>query len=360
LVGTLAAAVACGFGSAFVCEDDAECNDGGELGVCHASGHCSFPDDTCPSGQRYGEHGTGDLAGDCVAPGDDTGGSAEDTTSASASGEDDPSLDDDASSLDTAADSVDPATSTGPVGLDDTGSSGIGGSTDDGDAESSGGPVEVDPDLVLWMTFDDPESPLADASMYAREVSCDLATDACPTVVADGAMDLGALFDGTNDLLEVPHDPALETDDGLTVAVRVRNDALSLLPIHTVIARPYDILTENSWELFFRDDSGDGVNDVVFEIADPGGQIQLIVTAPVAKGEWVRIAAVWTVDSVALYFDGVLQTEAPATGMLLDDSSVVIGGDFDNLVPSHWFVGAIDDVRVFRRALTGAEVAALP
>jgi len=142
--------------------------------------------------------------------------------------------------------------------------------------------------------------------------------------------------------------------------VRVRNDALSTLTIHTVIARPYGVVTENAWELFFRDETGDGMNDVVFEIADPAGQVQVIATAPVAKGEWARIVAVWTVDSVALYFDGVLQASAASTGMLLDDSPIVVGGDFDNLLPTHWLVGELDDVRVYRRVLTEAEIAALP
>ncbi|HET6583521.1 MAG TPA: hypothetical protein VFG69_08735, partial [Nannocystaceae bacterium] len=66
----LAAGVACGFGGAFACEDDDECNGNAGAGVCQASGYCSFPDDDCDSGQRYGEHVPGDLAGDCVPPTD--------------------------------------------------------------------------------------------------------------------------------------------------------------------------------------------------------------------------------------------------------------------------------------------------
>ena len=358
VVATFAAAVACGLGSAFVCEDDTQCNDGGELGVCQAGGQCSFPDDACPSGQRYGDHVAGGIAGECVPPQDDTGGSEGGTMGTSASVADGATADDDVSSLDESADSVDSAASTGPGVSDESGSeSGVDSS---GGAESTGEPGDLDPDLVLWMTFDDPSAPLADASTYARDVTCAIDTEACPEVVADGGMDLAALFDGTNDALQVPHDPALETDEGLTVVVRVRNDAWSSLVIHTIIARPYALVTENSWELFFRDENGDTVTDVVFEIADPAGQLQLIATAPAMKGEWTRIAAVYTVDSVALYFDGVLQAEAAATGMLLDDSPIVLAADIDDAALTNWFVGALDDVRVYRRALTGPEIAALP
>jgi hypothetical protein len=347
----LVAGVACGLGGAFACEDDAECDGGGEPGVCQASGYCSFPDGECPSGQRYGEHVGGELAGECVPEidetGDDSGG---ETSVSSTSPDDDPTLDGDASSVDTSG-APQSDSSSGPVGVDDTG----------GDSETTDGPIELDPDLVLWLTFDDPEAPLADASSYARSVTCDAGTDLCPVVVADGGMDLAALFDGTDDLLQVTHDAALETDEGLTVAMRVRNDFLSDLPIHTVIARPYDVVNDNSWEVFFRDEDVDGITDLVFEIADPMlGQIQLVAPAPAVEGEWGRIVAVWTVDSVALYVDGVVQTTAPSTGMLFDASPVVVGGDIDSLIPRNWFLGAIDDVRIYRRALTVAEIAELP
>lgn len=61
----------CG-GSAFACQDDAQCVGTGGPGLCQASGHCSFPDAECPSGQRYGEH-SGTLAGDCVPVMDGSG-----------------------------------------------------------------------------------------------------------------------------------------------------------------------------------------------------------------------------------------------------------------------------------------------
>ncbi len=53
--------------SAFQCSDDAEC---GTDGTCQpGSGYCSFPDEGCPSEQRYGEHAGDGLAGECVAAG---------------------------------------------------------------------------------------------------------------------------------------------------------------------------------------------------------------------------------------------------------------------------------------------------
>jgi hypothetical protein len=39
--------------SSFVCQTDVQC---GAMGTCEANGSCSFPDDTCDSGRRYGAH----------------------------------------------------------------------------------------------------------------------------------------------------------------------------------------------------------------------------------------------------------------------------------------------------------------
>lgn len=67
---------ACHGPSAFVCTADGECMSGsGAPGVCEANGLCSFPDDVCDSGRRYGEH-AGGLSGECVDGGAGTLGSS--------------------------------------------------------------------------------------------------------------------------------------------------------------------------------------------------------------------------------------------------------------------------------------------
>jgi hypothetical protein len=60
-------AAACRAG-AFACEQDADCAGGGAAGICEAAGACSFADDDCASGRRYGDHSPDDLASECVEP----------------------------------------------------------------------------------------------------------------------------------------------------------------------------------------------------------------------------------------------------------------------------------------------------
>lgn len=64
-VGGFLLALACG-SNVFACGDDGECTDAGQSGTCEATGFCSFPDDQCDSGSRYGSHAGDSLAGECV------------------------------------------------------------------------------------------------------------------------------------------------------------------------------------------------------------------------------------------------------------------------------------------------------
>jgi hypothetical protein len=67
----------------FACSEDADCNAGGRAGICQPEGYCSFPDDSCDSGQRFGEHAGSGLAGMCVVPEAADGTTAIHTTSTS-------------------------------------------------------------------------------------------------------------------------------------------------------------------------------------------------------------------------------------------------------------------------------------
>lgn len=59
--------IGCNSPETFNCQDDAGCGNDGE---CEANGFCSFPDEGCESGRRYGDLAGAGLQGQCVAPGD--------------------------------------------------------------------------------------------------------------------------------------------------------------------------------------------------------------------------------------------------------------------------------------------------
>lgn len=75
--GCLALALASGgagclSSTAFECASASDCQDAGVEGRCEDSGFCSFPDATCPSEHRYGDHAGGGLGGMCVPDEDGT------------------------------------------------------------------------------------------------------------------------------------------------------------------------------------------------------------------------------------------------------------------------------------------------
>lgn len=122
----LLATTACTKASTFTCADSTDCKDGSFTGTCQDNGYCSFDDDACPSGQRYGDLAGGELAGECVELEGTTGPSAttsEDGPVTLEGGLEQASLE--ASSLDdtTTIDPSDETTSTGNA-VDDTSTSG--------------------------------------------------------------------------------------------------------------------------------------------------------------------------------------------------------------------------------------------
>ena len=53
----------CTDSGSFACQDNEDCGDG----ICEVTGYCSFTDDSCASGRRYGDLAEQGLAGQCVA-----------------------------------------------------------------------------------------------------------------------------------------------------------------------------------------------------------------------------------------------------------------------------------------------------
>ncbi|TPV93534.1 MAG: DUF2341 domain-containing protein [Myxococcales bacterium FL481] len=56
----------CSWLDAFECSQDSECIVADEYGVCEPVGYCSFTDESCSSGRRFGDHAGGSLGGVCV------------------------------------------------------------------------------------------------------------------------------------------------------------------------------------------------------------------------------------------------------------------------------------------------------
>jgi hypothetical protein len=78
---------------------------------------------------------------------------------------------------------------------------------------------------------------------------------------------------------------------------------------------------------------------------------------PIASGVWQHVAYTWDMTTHRGYVNGALVSTVD-NSMELDTGQILIGGDIDG-VPVAEFPGKIDDVRIYSRALSSAEIAAL-
>ena len=79
----------------------------------------------------------------------------------------------------------------------------------------------------------------------------------------------------------------------------------------------------------------------------------------IATGAWYHIAIVYASGSQVIYINGVARGTDTFTGSLANNTDPLqIGADQYPLQPQRVFDGRIDEVRVYNRALSAAEIAA--
>ena len=79
---------------------------------------------------------------------------------------------------------------------------------------------------------------------------------------------------------------------------------------------------------------------------------------PIESGKWYHLTAVYDGTRMHLYVNGRLENSGRAFGAIVDnDYPVIVGENWENV--RHEFNGLIDDVRIYRYALSKDEVEAL-
>jgi hypothetical protein len=98
---------------------------------------------------------------------------------------------------------------------------------------------------------------------------------------------------------------------------------------------------------------------ICFAVAVGGKLRQAVTTATVPAGSWHHVAGTFDGKRIMVYLGGQLAATATATGSISPSvgTNLLVGAD--PIDPQARFTGAIDEVRVHRRALPAAEIAAL-
>ena len=199
--------------------------------------------------------------------------------------------------------------------------------------------------LVGWWTFDEPpDSPVAfDAS--GHRLGGELrGVGRAPGIVGSGAIEC------TGGVVVVPDDPQLSLREALTVECWARTETAGQHD-RWIVNRVFGGGEATGFRLGMIE------GRPAFEVPQTAWSHLLVGPAPLPLGRWVHLVGTFDGRTMRLYVDGAevaaLDRPGPAHPSHFD---LVIGGFAPNS-PAH-FVGLVDEVRLWSRALAAHEVRA--
>jgi hypothetical protein len=152
-------------------------------------------------------------------------------------------------------------------------------------------------------------------------------------------------FDGTNDAVAIADANDLDLRTGMTLEAWVRPSALGSW--RTVLFKEQASHMTYALYASTRDARPTGQAYI-------GGERNAQATAGLPVNTWTHLATTYDGATLRLYVNGTQATATALTGaMAVSNGPLKIGG---NGIWSEWFAGLIDDVRVYDRALSAAEI----
>ena len=210
---------------------------------------------------------------------------------------------------------------------------------------------DTDPSLVLYMSFDEHNgNPATDHSQYQNH-----GTLVGTPQLVNGKFGKALQFNGESDWVEVPHADSLTVDTAVTVMAWIhtpRHHGPGGAQWQGILGkgnspRSYSFYTTADGHLHFSVDAFIGTAS----------------NEKVALNEWQHVVAQMDAAGWHRYWIngknvGNIQVNASLPGQT-DTSSVLIGNTHDILpisAPNRHFLGLIDEVRIYNRALSEAEI----
>ncbi len=173
-------------------------------------------------------------------------------------------------------------------------------------------------------------------------------TIANATWAAAGKYGKALSFNGTNAAVTVPDSSSLDLTSGMTLEGWVNPNAGGDFRTFVVKERPGDLV----YGLY----SSSETNRPQAQVTIGATPRLLNGTATLPTGAWTHLAATYDGTTQRLYVNGTqVSTLAVAGTIATSNSPLKIGG---NSIWAEWFTGLIDEVRVYNRALSAAEIQA--
>lgn len=171
---------------------------------------------------------------------------------------------------------------------------------------------------------------------------------------APGRVGLAFRLDGSGDYVEVPDDPSLDLVTGRSA------EAWILPAVGTsggVVVKAENRAGHPPINWFLTYYGGPGVSTFVIN----GSPNRAVSSTPGAvPGEtWSHVAATSDGLTMRMYVDGLLESTGPSPPLVANPYDLLIGAFQRDGVREQFYTGLIDEVAIYDRALTGAEVAAI-
>jgi len=191
-----------------------------------------------------------------------------------------------------------------------------------------------------------------DVSGQGNDGAC--AGNACPTAGLSGRFGRTAQFDGVNDVITVGNPAVLRLTGSLSLAAWFKTAA----PVgnYRTLVSKWDSVTNGSYTLGWENTGG-------LRFCLSNGTRMVCASSGQAHndGKWHHVVGAWDGAAATIYVDGAAVTATPdATfGPIADTTrNVKIGAD-DNGGGDRFFNGQIDEVAIYRRALSANEITEL-
>jgi hypothetical protein len=178
---------------------------------------------------------------------------------------------------------------------------------------------------------------------------------------ASGEVGEAFSFSGSNSYVSIPDSPSL---DSLTNSITLE---LWMKAGQTNANADWKGIVTKGNSAAWRLQATAGAQTLTWNFNTSVNSFFITGTRNVNDGQWHHVAATYDGANMFLYVDGSLDASAPATGSILPASDLVcIGANSKAYVPScgcqqlgYFFNGLIDEVSLYNRALSAAEILAI-
>jgi hypothetical protein len=189
---------------------------------------------------------------------------------------------------------------------------------------------------------------------------------AIPTFDRRGAPNSAYFFDGVNDNITIASSPSLHPFNQLTITFWIRVDSIhnNHMPvIHKggqAISQPW--LANREYAVYLKQNYS-ACYFLIYSAGNEGGQHEVNSTS-FFPHRWIFFAAVYDRQTHRMksYLDGVLNQEVndSYSSFNVNNYPLTIGTEAETVWPDHSpFFGALDELRLYNRALSAEEIRAL-